>query len=169
MIVDDIIDSGRTRDQWRERFPEKPFVALVDKTGPDKDLGWVVFPWEMGVEDGAESNVVRILQAIGEDPEREGLQETPRRVMKAWREMTTGYQQDPEAILKTGFDSDGYDQMIVCKNVEFYSVCEHHMLPFYGLASVAYIPNRERGGIRGRHQAVHPRGRRATGHRVSHR
>ena len=70
-IVDDIVDSGRTLKEWAARFPGKPFLALVDKTGPDKHLPWVRFPWEQEPEQDAESSVVRLLQHIGEDPNRD--------------------------------------------------------------------------------------------------
>lgn len=141
-IVDDIIDSGATRDRYAKSHPGKPFVALVDKLGADAGAGWVVFPWEHTDQnqDVAE-NVRRLLQAIGEDTTREGLKDTPKRVVKALREMTVGYKQNPEQILGTTFDGSGYDQMVVCKDIEFTSMCEHHMLPFVGKAHVAYIPN----------------------------
>lgn len=140
LIVDDIVDSGQTRDAWGRIYPGKPFVALVDKTNGDKGLPWVIFPWEKDRESGAETNIRRLLQCLGEDPDREGLKDTPRRVVKAWFEMTAGYRQDPVKILTTSFAGEGYDQMILCRGIEFYSCCEHHMLPFTGTASVAYIP-----------------------------
>jgi GTP cyclohydrolase IA len=76
----------------------------------------------------------------GEDCGREGLQETPERAMKAWRELTSGYDVDVAALLKT-FDSDGYDEMVAVTQIPFASLCEHHLLPFTGLASVVYIPD----------------------------
>ena len=145
-IVDDIVDSGRTRVRWSKLCPGKPFVALVDRRLNPEDKRWVVFPWERSADpescdEGPEENVVRMLQFIGEDPDRDGLRDTPKRVVKAWKEMTAGYSQDPAVILKTGFDSHGYDEMVVCRNVEFFSNCEHHMLSFAGVAHVAYIPS----------------------------
>jgi GTP cyclohydrolase I len=84
--------------------------------------------------------VRRLLKLIGEDPERPGLIETPYRVLKSWREIFGGYAEDPKEILSKDFEKDGYDQMIVCRDIEFYSTCEHHMQPFFGRAHVAYIP-----------------------------
>jgi GTP cyclohydrolase I len=84
---------------------------------------------------------VRVLLGyIGEDPDRDGLLDTPKRVAKALREMTEGYREDPKAILSTNFDVP-FDQMVTLKDIPFVSMCEHHMLPFEGKASVAYIPN----------------------------
>ena len=82
-----------------------------------------------------------ILQYIGEDPEREGLQRTPERVGKAMQFLTQGYKQDPEAILRSALFEEDYRQMVVVKDIPFYSLCEHHLLPFFGKAHVAYIPN----------------------------
>ncbi len=82
-----------------------------------------------------------LLQVIGEDPDRGGLQETPARVIKAWKEWTSGYGQDPAAVLKTFEDgADGCDELVLVKNIEIYSQCEHHMAPFFGVAHIAYIP-----------------------------
>lgn len=138
VFVDDIVDSGRTRA--RLAATGKPFVALVDKTNGDSGIGWVQFPWEAEPSSDVEDSVVRLLQFIGEDPTREGLKETPRRVVKAWREMTEGYALDPHKVLGTDFDADGYDEMIVCRDIEFVSTCEHHLLPFVGVAHIGYIP-----------------------------
>lgn len=87
-------------------------------------------------------NAIRTLLAyIGEDPEREGLADTPERVVRAWDAWTSGYQQKPEDVMKTFEDgSEGYDQMIWQKDLPFYSHCEHHLAPFFGTATIAYIP-----------------------------
>lgn len=82
-----------------------------------------------------------ILKAIGEDPKREGLVRTPERVAKALQYLTHGYDQDPAAILKSALFKEDYSQMVLVKDIEVYSMCEHHMLPFFGKAHVAYIPN----------------------------
>lgn len=87
------------------------------------------------------TKMVEILQYIGEDPEREGLQRTPERVGKAMQFLTQGYKQDPEAILRSALFEEDYRQMVVVKDIPFYSLCEHHLLPFFGKAHVAYIPN----------------------------
>jgi len=86
-------------------------------------------------------HVHEILQLVGEDPEREGLLNTPERVAKAYQFLTQGYEMDPEAILRGALFEEEYDQMILVKDIEVYSLCEHHMLPFFGKAHVAYIPN----------------------------
>lgn len=92
-------------------------------------------------ETAAEKAVVTLLRFIGEDPARDGLVDTPSRVVKAWREMTAGYDEDPAEILSRTFDETS-DEMIVLRGISFYSTCEHHMLPFYGEAQVGYLPGR---------------------------
>ena len=82
-----------------------------------------------------------ILRLLGEDPEREGLLKTPERVAKAMSFITKGYTEDPIEIIKSAIFKEEYKQMVLVKDIELYSVCEHHMLPFYGKAHVAYIPN----------------------------
>ena len=99
---------------------------------------WLVFPWEVDPfkgEETAEMNVTRILEAVGEDPTREGLKETPKRYMKFLREFLT-----PKEFNFTTFSAEGTDEMIVQTNIPFYSLCEHHIAPFFGIANVAYIP-----------------------------
>lgn len=82
-----------------------------------------------------------ILSLLGEDPSREGLQKTPERVAKSMQFLTHGYAMDPLAILQSAKFKEDYKQMVIVKDIEVYSICEHHMLPFYGKAHVAYIPN----------------------------
>lgn len=82
-----------------------------------------------------------ILRLLGEDPEREGLLKTPERVAKAMSFITKGYSQDPIDILRSAIFKEEYQQMVLVKDIELFSVCEHHMLPFIGKAHVAYIPN----------------------------
>ena len=88
------------------------------------------------------SNIYKsILSQLGEDPEREGLIKTPERVAKALQFLTQGYDIKPEEILKSALFSEEYSEMVIVKDIEVYSMCEHHMLPFFGKAHIAYIPN----------------------------
>jgi len=82
-----------------------------------------------------------LLSGVGEDPEREGLEKTPERVEKALAFLTRGYQQDPKALIGEALFSVHYDEMVIIKDIDVYSLCEHHLLPFHGKAHVAYIPN----------------------------
>ncbi len=94
--------------------------------------------------DADAKNAVRLLlkHTIGEDLKREGLLETPDRVTKAWKHWTSGYAQDPAAILKVFKDgAENYDEMVVVKDIPFYSHCEHHLAPFFGVATIGYIPD----------------------------
>jgi GTP cyclohydrolase I len=88
----------------------------------------------------AEDAVRALLQYIGEDPDREGLQRTPTRVVRAFEFLAKGYAQDARAVINGALFTEDYQEMIVCKDLDFYSLCEHHLLPFMGKAHVAYIP-----------------------------
>jgi GTP cyclohydrolase IA len=153
LIVDDIIDSGATRN----RFPDNDFACIHQKAesgyvasgqtfGLKAPFGWIVYFWEGTEEKSIEDSVLRQIQYIGEDASREGLQKTPARVVKAWGKLFEGYSQRPENLL-TIFQADGYDQMVLLKDVEFYSTCEHHLISFFGRAHVAYIPGEHIVGI----------------------
>jgi GTP cyclohydrolase I len=83
-----------------------------------------------------------IIEAIGEDPSREGIKDTPQRVAEMYAELFEGIAKDPKADLDIGFEL-GHREMVICKDIPFYSMCEHHLLPFYGIAHVGYIPNEE--------------------------
>ena len=91
--------------------------------------------------DSIAQNVDSTLRLLGENPEREGLKRTPRRVGKTMQFLTKGYHEDPEAILRSALFEEDYKQMVVVRDIEFYSLCEHHLLPFFGKVHVAYIPN----------------------------
>jgi len=99
------------------------------------------------METDAEDVVRRTLELIGEDAGRDGLKDTPSRVVRSWKELFAGYRQDPAALLKRDFDRDGYDEMIVCRNIKFFSTCEHHMQPFFGTAHVGYVPDKRVVGV----------------------
>lgn len=156
LVVDDIVDSGETI---------KPFVgfgfataSLFVKEGarvrPDiwveevpRDC-WVKFPWESSRE--IEDSVRRIIEFIGENPNREGLVDTPKRVIKSWEEFCSGYRQDPKEILQESAkftETNAYDQIIVLKDISLYSMCEHHMLPFYGKVDIGYLPEKSVVGV----------------------
>ena len=92
-------------------------------------------------------HVEQLLIHMGEDPTREGLVRTPHRVGEAMQFLTQGYQQDPEAILRAALFEEDYRQMVVVKDITFYSLCEHHLLPFFGKVHVAYIPNGKITGL----------------------
>lgn len=81
------------------------------------------------------------LEVIGEDTQREGLRNTPERMARSFLELTRGYDMDPVATLQSALFQEDYDQMVLVKDIEFYSLCEHHILPFFGKVHVAYIPN----------------------------
>jgi GTP cyclohydrolase I len=105
---------------------------------------------DAGGADAKESiadSVRRIIKGIGEDPNRDGLRRTPERFEKAFRFLTSGYQQDPEKLLNGAMFTVCYDQMVLVKDIEFYSLCEHHLLPFFGKCHVAYIPDKKVVGL----------------------
>ena len=105
----------------------------------------IIVPETTGAETIADL-VRKIFVQIGEDPNREGLQRTPERFEKALRFLTSGYRQDPEKFLNGAMFSVCYDEMVVVKDIEVYSLCEHHLLPFFGKCHVAYIPTKKWSG-----------------------
>jgi len=151
IIIDDLIDSGSTSERYALQYPGKGFFALLDKRSTpefcDRDE-WIVWPWEGDAEGSIDDNVVRLLQYVGEDINREGLKETPKRVAKAWKEWCSGYLVKPEDVLKSFEDgAEGVDEMVAQKNLPFYSHCEHHMAPFFGTVTIAYVPNKRIVGL----------------------
>jgi GTP cyclohydrolase IA len=94
-----------------------------------------------------EEQIRAILKAIGEDPDREGLRRTPQRVSDALKFLTQGYSMDPAKVINDALFTEDYEEMIVQKDIDFYSLCEHHMLPFFGKAHVAYLPHHKIVGI----------------------
>lgn len=143
LVVDDLVDSGRTLAPWAaagfacDAIYRKPHSPSHLAPHAAEANGWVTFPWEGG--SGPEDAVVRLLEWIGEDPGREGLVDTPKRVVKAFREMTEGLHRNPADVLGTVFNEKS-DQMVVVTGIRFSSLCEHHLLPFTGTATVGYVP-----------------------------
>ena len=98
--------------------------------------------------EAAKHSIKTLLSYIGENPEREGLLETPERVIRSYEEIFGGYKQNPADILKTFKDgSESVDEMVIQRNIQFFSMCEHHMIPFFGVAHVAYVPREEIVGL----------------------
>lgn len=149
IFVDDIFDTGATYKRYHLIHPGKPFYVGIDKQSDifkqASPNAWIEFPWEKGEgnsDESATDNITRLLQFVGEDPSREGLLETPKRVVKAWGHWASGYNVDIESLLKVFEDgADGYDQMVMVKNIPIYSKCEHHLADIFGTATIAYIPN----------------------------
>lgn len=140
IIVDDIVDSGATAS----RFEHKPFYALIVRKELDESLkdAWFIFPWDGSSDNSASDIPIRLLQYIGEDPNRGGLLETPKRFLKAWDHYASGYNQAPADVLKVFEDgAERVDEMVLVRGIPVYSHCEHHLAPFFGTAMVGYIPN----------------------------
>lgn len=147
VLVDDLLDTGEAEKKWRAAYPDKPFYSLIDKRSQQDPQAWISFPWErMQNDSGVDDNIRRILQYIGEDPKREGLLETPSRVSKSYGELFAGYKQKPEDVLKV-FEDGACNEMVILRDVEFVSFCEHHMLPFYGVAHLGYLPKGKVVGV----------------------
>jgi GTP cyclohydrolase I len=133
LIVDDLIESGKTRD----RFEGVEFWSPIRKQSGSE---WVQFPWEDEPQKDHESIITRYLEAIGEDPNREGLRDTPSRVVRSWTELFNGYKESAGDHLGKCFDSTA-KEMVICRDIEFYSTCEHHLIPFVGRCHIGYLPN----------------------------
>ena len=152
LIVDDVTDSGETLLKYADFccavIHHKPKSKRYPVFAAHRNVTeWIHYFWEGSeIKDSITNNITRVIQYIGEDPNREGLLETPKRVVKSWKKLYGGYSQNPADIIKT-FDADGADQIVLLKNIEFFSMCEHHMLPFFGKSHIAYIPNERVIGI----------------------
>lgn len=144
VIVDDIWDSGATAEKYKKYGV--PILPLFDKWEPSWAGRWLVMPWEVdehGADHSTDDIGLRLLQALGEDPNRGGLRETPKRWLEYMREATSGRNADVKALLKVFEDgAENVDEMVVVAGIPFYSMCEHHLAPFFGVAHVAYIPGR---------------------------
>ncbi len=118
-------------------------MKIISKgTGIDPDAGYVrIDSYNKETTRKIAEHYQSILELLGEDPEREGLLKTPERVAKAMQYMTKGYNSNPAEIITSALFKEDYKEIVLVKDIDFYSMCEHHMLPFYGKAHVAYIPN----------------------------
>mgnify|MGYP000715145291 CR=1 FL=1 len=104
-------------------------------------------PFDQRKTDNIATHYHEIIKLLGENPEREGLLKTPERVSKAMQFLMNGYDQDPEEILRAAMFTEDYRQMVIVKDIDFYSMCEHHLMPFYGKAHLAYIPDGKVTGL----------------------
>ncbi|HLW00572.1 MAG TPA: GTP cyclohydrolase I FolE [Ktedonobacterales bacterium] len=140
-------------DQWSVMSAAESLeaVSATDETalsnGHAQDRAVATIEGEPAVDEEAiKTAVVMMLKAIGEDPTREGLRDTPRRIAEMYRELFAGLQHDPAEVLQVSFD-EGHSEMVIVKDIPFYTVCEHHFLPFHGVAHVGYIPRGRVVGI----------------------
>ena len=147
IAVDDIIDSGRTAQQvWKRQGLKVESLIVKDNTD------WIIFPWE-GTElsEDAEQTVTRFLEQIGEDPNRPELEKMPRRVVSFWEKLFSGYRFDRDDLAglmqgdEPGLDSTSENGMVVLQGIRYVSACENHLLPFFGVAHVGYMPKGEKG------------------------
>lgn len=151
IIVDDIVDSGRTIEPFvgmkdiavLYMKPHSPYKDIIAHYGEAED--WVSFWWEG--ESDPEDTVRRMIEQVGENPNREGLLDTPRRVVKANKKIYEGYDLKPEDFMTVFENESKIDQIVGLTNIEFFSMCEHHMLPFFGKAHIFYIPDKKIVGI----------------------
>lgn len=151
LIVDDVVDSGDTLGHFIGGHFSVD--ALFRKSTSPRDIapdakerdGWLVFPWEES-SSGPEDAVVRLLEFVGEDPRRDGLVDTPARVIRSFAEMTDGYRVNVEELLTRTFE-ERCDEMVIVRDIEFTSLCEHHLLPFVGSATVGYVPDERVVGL----------------------
>jgi GTP cyclohydrolase I len=128
-------DGGAGVDDERRLIGDAELLADLDRARPIQGAGSLHEPY------GAVEEAVReILLEIGEDPDRDGLRGTPDRVHRMYAELTAGYHVDPDRLVNDAIYDEGYSEMVVVKDIPFYSLCEHHLLPFFGTVAVAYIP-----------------------------
>ena len=160
VIISDVIDSGNTysscksKDNFYALFAKhKVFSDIVGKVYEDD---WISLAWELPAVVQSDGDVIRrAIQIIGDDPSRSALQDTPHRVLTAWETWFGGYKENPVELAKT-FNNQhmNVDEMVIEVDIPFYSHCEHHMAPFFGLASVAYIPDEKIIGLSKMNQIV---------------
>lgn len=137
IIIDDVRDSGRTAEKYKKYGKEIKF--LFDKQ--TEDLPWLVFPWEHSNGRDFQDDILRVIERF-DDPAREGLKETPRRVAKMYEQLLIV--KEPKITI---FDANDYDQMIIDRGISYYTLCEHHLLPFFGKVAIGYIPDKKIIGL----------------------
>lgn len=148
IIVDDIVDSGKTIRPYVEQGLMTVSLHCKPHASPQPTLyvhmidDWIVYLWEKDEASSITDHIVRLIEFIGDDPNREGLNDTPRRVAESYKELFSGYDLTPSDVLKT-FEEADCSEMILLRDIEMYSTCEHHMLPFFGKAHIAYIPKKD--------------------------
>src|SRR5512142_2057106 len=113
---------------------------MAEKTNESLNKVAALLPGSGIDQDAVLESITAMLKAFGEDPEREGLLRTPERVARMYEELLAGYREDPVALVNDALFEEEYDEMVIVRDIEFFSLCEHHMLPFIGRAHVAYIP-----------------------------
>ena len=141
----------KSRSMKQEKTPSGTWVnnpaSYSGYTCADDDCYEDIHDTNPEIISGLSDAVYSMLEGIGENPDREGLVKTPERVARSLRFLTKGYRQDPEDMLKKAVFIESYDEMVLVKDIELFSMCEHHMLPFFGKAHVAYIPDGKIVGI----------------------
>ncbi|CAK0779703.1 GTP cyclohydrolase IA [Gammaproteobacteria bacterium] len=148
-LIDDILDSHQTRLKWQSMYHNIQFFGLIDKKNdPQWGNKWIEFPWETNEPTpSGEDIVTRMIEYLGENPNREGLKDTPKRVVKSWSEFYGGYHLFAEDILSAKFDQGTYSEFVILKDIEFQSHCEHHLCEFSGRAHFGYLPDERVVGI----------------------
>jgi len=144
LVVDDLIDSGKTMEKTMDKIvsgKQVPSFVLINKIRREITT-WIIFPWESNFNTSTEDITTRFFEAIGEDSTRDGLKDTPSRVSRSWQELYKGYNMSPKDTLKRVFVAE-YDEMVILKGIDFYSTCEHHIMPFFGNVSIGYLPGKE--------------------------
>ena len=150
-LVDDVRDSGATAERWTDSTGLSVY-SLVEKP-IDTPSGWVRFPWEEESKAEAADHVTRLLETLGLDVTSGGLRDTPTRVVKLYEEMTAGRHQDIDDILSRTFETES-DEIVVVRDLPYFSMCEHHLMPFFGTVTVGYLPDRAQRSKRGGPYAV---------------
>ena len=150
LIVDDVIDTGKTIEKYSKLYDCCALISKKPKSRLSKRIKyvqayckateWIKWFWEDEQKD-KEDTILRQIEQIGEDASREGLKETPSRVVRSFEKLYGGYKQSPKDVLKTTFSSR-YDEIVLLRDIPLFSTCEHHLLPFTGICHIAYIPGK---------------------------